>query len=132
MKLTPLLVAAALVATGCSKTVAEPDTSSFKPAEAPPLPPGPAELQIVDEKVGDGAEANADQVADGVHSDLRVVGAGLYDDVAAAAVRVELFVAELGQVDQMGWAAGIYAEPVFAVLPEEAGAEADGQGQSRG
>ncbi len=57
MKLTPFLVAVALVATGCSKTVAEPDPSAFKPSEAPPLPPGPSELQIVDEKVGDGAEA---------------------------------------------------------------------------
>src|SRR3954470_9152153 len=49
--------------TGCSKRVEEPPTAEFKPAEAPPLPPGPAKLEIVDEVVGTGPEAkNGDQV----------------------------------------------------------------------
>ncbi|MBX3189160.1 MAG: FKBP-type peptidyl-prolyl cis-trans isomerase [Labilithrix sp.] len=47
----------------CSKTVAEPPPSDFKPSEAPPLPPGPEKLEIVDETVGTGAEAkNGDTV----------------------------------------------------------------------
>jgi len=46
-----------LGAVGCSKKVDEPAPSSFKPTEAPPLPPGPSKLQIVDTKVGTGPEA---------------------------------------------------------------------------
>ncbi len=58
------LVAVATVTTiGCSKRVEEPPTAEFKPSEAPPLPPGPAKLEIVDEVVGTGPEAkNGDQV----------------------------------------------------------------------
>lgn len=41
----------------CSKATPEPPPSDFKPSEAPPLPPGPDKLEIVDEKVGDGPEA---------------------------------------------------------------------------
>ena len=41
----------------CSKHVDEPPPSEFKPAEAPPLPPGPDTLQIDDEVVGTGPEA---------------------------------------------------------------------------
>jgi peptidylprolyl isomerase len=54
MRFTTLLLAFALFS--CSK-VAEPGSSDFKPAEAPPEPPGPTKLEIVDEKVGTGAEA---------------------------------------------------------------------------
>ena len=46
-----------LGALSCSRTVAEPDKSGFVPAEGTPLPPGPKELQIVDDAVGTGAEA---------------------------------------------------------------------------
>lgn len=42
----------------CSK-VSEPTGSDFKPSEAPPEPPGPTKLEIVDETVGTGAEAKA-------------------------------------------------------------------------
>jgi len=42
---------------GCSKRVEEPPQSEFKPAEAPPLPPGPEKLEIVDDVVGTGPEA---------------------------------------------------------------------------
>jgi hypothetical protein len=41
---------------GCSKRVDEPQ-SEFKPTEAPPLPPGPEKLEIVDETPGTGPEA---------------------------------------------------------------------------
>ena len=40
----------------CSKTPDEP-TSSFKPAEGAPLPPGPTKLEIEDLQVGTGREA---------------------------------------------------------------------------
>jgi hypothetical protein len=53
----------ALGSLGCSKHVDEPPKADFKPAEAPPLPPGPDKLEIVDEEVGTGAEAkNGDTV----------------------------------------------------------------------
>jgi len=52
-----LLASAVLVLAGCSKKIEEPPASEFKPSEAPPLPPGPDKLEIVDEKVGTGAEA---------------------------------------------------------------------------
>lgn len=45
---------------GCTKRVEEPPQADFKPAEAPPLPPGPDKLQIVDEVVGTGPEAKKD------------------------------------------------------------------------
>jgi FKBP-type peptidyl-prolyl cis-trans isomerase FkpA len=41
----------------CSKRVEEPAESAFKPAEATPVDPGPAKLQIVDDVVGHGPEA---------------------------------------------------------------------------
>ncbi len=44
-----------LTAAGCSKRVDEP-TSDFKPAAAPPLPPGPTKLEIEDLVVGSGRE----------------------------------------------------------------------------
>jgi FKBP-type peptidyl-prolyl cis-trans isomerase len=50
-------VVALTLATGCSKRVEEPPQSEFKPAEAPPLPPGPEKLEIVDDVVGTGPEA---------------------------------------------------------------------------
>ena len=42
----------------CSK-VPEPAKNDFKPAEAPPEPPGPTELQIKDDVVGTGKEAKS-------------------------------------------------------------------------
>lgn len=52
-----VLVTLVSTTTGCSKRVEEPPTSEFKPAEAPPLPPGPDKLQIVDDVVGSGPES---------------------------------------------------------------------------
>ena len=51
------LAASPLVA--CSKSVAEPAESHFKPAPAPPTDPGPATLQITDDVVGKGKAAAA-------------------------------------------------------------------------
>lgn len=56
-----VLVAAA--SAGCSKSPDEP-TSTFKPAEGTPLPPGPTKLEIDDTKVGTGREA---KTGDTVH-----------------------------------------------------------------
>lgn len=53
--LTCVLVLSSVV--GCSKATPEPPPSEYKPAAAPPLPPGPDKLEIVDEKVGTGPEA---------------------------------------------------------------------------
>ena len=51
------VVALAGMTTGCSKRVEEPPQSEFKPTEAPPLPPGPEKLEIVDDVVGTGPES---------------------------------------------------------------------------
>ena len=56
-------VIVASLALGCSKRIEEPPQSEFKPTDAPPLPPGPEKLVIVDEVVGTGPEAkNGDSV----------------------------------------------------------------------
>ena len=67
MRMRTMLVAAlaviAAAATGCSRSPDEP-TSSFKPAEGKPLPPGPTKLETEDTKVGTGREA---KTGDTVH-----------------------------------------------------------------
>ena len=45
--------------TSCSRRVTEPAASDFKPAEAAPVDPGPAKLQILDDVVGKGATTAA-------------------------------------------------------------------------
>ena len=62
MRMTSLLVVAGACLVGaltmsCSKRVDEPPTADFKPSEAPPLPPGPDKLEIVDEVEGTGPAA---------------------------------------------------------------------------
>jgi FKBP-type peptidyl-prolyl cis-trans isomerase len=54
-----LLFAVLVALPACSKNVAEPDESHFKPAPAPPPDPGPATLQIVDDMVGKGKAATS-------------------------------------------------------------------------
>ncbi|HEX8789944.1 MAG TPA: FKBP-type peptidyl-prolyl cis-trans isomerase [Polyangiaceae bacterium] len=62
--LTVALGVLAVAATAaCSKSPDEP-TSSFKPAEGTPLPPGPTKLETEDTKVGTGREA---KTGDTVH-----------------------------------------------------------------
>jgi FKBP-type peptidyl-prolyl cis-trans isomerase FkpA len=53
-----LLVALPLAAAACSKVPDEP-TSNYKPAQAPPLPPGPTKLEVEELTVGTGRVANA-------------------------------------------------------------------------
>jgi FKBP-type peptidyl-prolyl cis-trans isomerase len=50
-------IAAASSLPACSKSVAEPAESHFKPAPPPPTDPGPATLQITDDVVGKGKVA---------------------------------------------------------------------------
>lgn len=60
MRLAISLVVVGLAFTtvvGCSKKIEEPPPSEFKPAEAPPLPPGPDKLEIKDDVVGSGPES---------------------------------------------------------------------------
>jgi len=52
-----VLAALAPMTAACSKKIDEPPPSDFKPAEAPPLPPGPDKLEINDDVVGSGPEA---------------------------------------------------------------------------
>ena len=68
----------------------------------------------------DGAEADPGEVADRVHRDLRVVGAGLDAQVAVAAVGVEVVGREVRQLAQRRRLAVPQAEPVLAVLLEQA------------
>jgi FKBP-type peptidyl-prolyl cis-trans isomerase FkpA len=56
LSLTSALSAGSFALSACSKRVDEPQ-SEFKPTEAPPLPPGPEKLEIVDETPGSGPEA---------------------------------------------------------------------------
>jgi FKBP-type peptidyl-prolyl cis-trans isomerase len=96
------VVASALLLAGCSKKVDEPQ-SDFKPAEAPPLPPGPKELQKVDEKVGDGAEAKkGDKVK--VHYTGRLLNGKVFD----SSVGKDPFEFTIGQGQVIkGWDEGV-------------------------
>lgn len=76
---------------------------------------------------GDLAEADPGQIADRVHRDLRIVGACLHTQIAAAARPVEVVAGELRQVDQRLGAPVLDAEAVLAVLLEERRADAEGQ-----
>ena len=51
------IVSLAGMTAACSKRVEEPPQSEFKPTEAPPLPPGPEKLEVVDDVVGTGPES---------------------------------------------------------------------------
>lgn len=58
MKPAAILVLLLLAVSACSKRVDEPSTT-FKPSEGTPLPPGPEKLEIVDDVVGTGKEATS-------------------------------------------------------------------------
>ena len=84
-----------------------------------------------DQRTDDRAEADAGQVAHGVHGDLRVVGAGLDAEVAAGPRRVEEVAREVRQLAQrVGLPVGD-AEAVAAVgVAEQRRAEAEGDRQA--
>jgi FKBP-type peptidyl-prolyl cis-trans isomerase FkpA len=54
-----VLVSTTPLSTACSKKIAEPGESDFKPAAPVPADPGPAELQTIDDVVGTGKAAKA-------------------------------------------------------------------------
>ena len=54
-----VLVSTTPLSTACSKKIAEPGESDFKPAAPVPPDPGPATLQIIDDVVGTGKVAAA-------------------------------------------------------------------------
>ena len=64
--------------------------------------------------------------------DLWVVGAGLHDDVTAAAGRIQVVAWELRQIGQRRRALIGEAESVLAILHEQPRPEPDGQRQLRG
>ncbi len=66
-----------------------------------------------------------------MEGDLRIVGAGLHRQVAAGAGLDQLIAVEARQIDQRLGPLRRQAEAVLAVLDEQAGAEAEGQGQPR-
>ena len=87
------------------------------------------QLRVTDRR---GAAGDAGQVADGVHGDLRVIGAGLDTQVAAAAGRVEGISGEGREVGELVRASAGHCESVDALaVGEQGGAEADGEGQPR-
>jgi len=51
------LAVLAVLGGGCSKRIAEPSESAFKPAEGAPVDPGPTKLLVIDDVVGKGTEA---------------------------------------------------------------------------
>ncbi len=82
---------------------------------------------------GDGAEADAREVADRVDGDLRVVGAGLHAQVAAGARRVEVVGREVRQRLERRRPPVGEAEPVAAVLGlEERRSEPEGEREPGG
>ena len=101
MKRTAFVLFLAMAA--CSK-VSEPAGSDFKPAEAPPEPPGPTKLEIVDEKVGTGAIANSgDSVK--VHYTGTLMNGSKFD---SSVDRGEPFEFTLGQGSVIkGWDQGV-------------------------
>ena len=81
---------------------------------------GPAEPELAEADGGD-AVREPREVADGVHGDLRVVGAGLDAQVAVAAGGVERVVGERGQRLERGRPAGGEAEAILAVAVNSVG-----------
>ena len=122
-----LLVAALLTSSlspslGCSKSVAEPDESHFKPAPAPPVDPGPATLQIVDEVVGKGKGANpGDKVR--VHYTGTLMGGKKFDSSLDRGVPFDFTLGAGGVIK--GWDEGVVGMKVGGkrrlVIPEALG-----------
>jgi FKBP-type peptidyl-prolyl cis-trans isomerase FkpA len=97
------LAALSAAAAGCTKPVEE-QSSNFKPTEAPPEPPGPKTLEIVDEVVGTGREAKTgDKVK--VHYTGTLMGGKKFD---SSRDRPEPFAFTLGKGEVIkGWDQGV-------------------------
>ena len=68
----------------------------------------------------------------GVEGDLRIVGAGLHEEIAARSRGNQLVAGEMRQIDEGRRPLRAQAVAVDAVLLEQAEAEAEGHGQARG
>src|SRR5580658_6455818 len=106
LSLLVVAVVAALLTplAGCQKSVAEPDESHFKPAPPPPVDPGPATLQIVDEVAGTGKGANpGDKVR--VHYTGTLMGGKKFDSSRDRGVPFDFTLGEGGVIK--GWHEGV-------------------------
>ena len=91
----------------------------------------PAQKPLCTQRICGGAIGQRGELAHRVERHLRIVGAGLDRKVAAAMRLDQLVAVEAGQIDQRRGALRRQAVAVLAVLDEQAGAEAEGEGQPR-
>jgi hypothetical protein len=122
--LSALLLVALPLATlpACSKNVAEPDDSHFKPATPPPPDPGPATLQIIDDVVGKGNAAKAgDKVR--VHYTGTLMNGKKFDSSLDRGTPFDFTLGEGGVIK--GWDQGVVGMKVGGkrrlVIPEALG-----------
>jgi len=121
-------MALSLCLAACSNTVEEPKDSAFKPAAAPPLPPGPEKLIVVDEKVGAGAEVkNGDTVK--VHYTGTLMNGKEFDSSRGKGKPFEFKVGTGGVIK--GWDEGVLGMKVGGKrkleIPADLGYGASGQ-----
>ena len=122
--LSVLVVAALLISplVACSKSVAEPDESHFKPAPPPPVDPGPATLQIVDEVPGKGKGASpGDKVR--VHYTGTLISGKKFDSSLDRGIPFDFTLGAGGVIK--GWDEGVVGMKVGGkrrlVIPEALG-----------
>ena len=106
----------------CSKSVAEPGESQFKPSAPPPTDPGPATLQVVDDVVGKGkAAATGDKVR--VHYTGTLMNGKKFDSSRDRGTPFDFTLGEGGVIK--GWDQGVVGMKVGGkrrlVIPEALG-----------
>ena len=85
-----------------------------------------------DQRMHDDAAADPGEVADGVEGDLRVVGAGLHAEVAAAALGIELVAGQRRELDQRRRALSARPKRSAPSRSKNVGPEAERDRQLRG